>query len=256
VRPRSARPNAPKELTVPERKSEIDRILGTYQRYHEDDRILGRWDARNEGNRAMAEERRRATRDLLEQEGYFPLAERSVLDVGCGAGSELVPLIEWGADPTRLHGVDLLPDRIEIAKARLPAIDFRVGNAETLDFADESFDIVLLFTVFSSILDSHMSDNVAREVARVVKPGGAVVWYDFRWPSPYNRSTRPVWRRRIEAYFPSFRPVLQTLTVLPPLSRRLGRFTQTLYPLLGSVPLMRSHYFGLLIKPTSNSHAR
>lgn len=61
-------------------------------------------------------------------------------------------------------------------QGRFLLIDFRCGNAENLPYEDESFDIVMQFTVFTSILDSEMKQNIAREMLRVIKPDGIILW--------------------------------------------------------------------------------
>src|SRR5262249_39356732 len=115
-----------------------------------------------------------------------------------------------------------------------------------IDFPDRWFDIVTVFTVFSSILDRRMAENVARDISRVLANGGAIVWYDMRYPNPANRNVRPMSNARIRELFPSFEPELESLTVLPPVARRLGSGIDTIYPLLAGVPILRSHYLGLL----------
>jgi hypothetical protein len=105
-----------------------------------------------------------------------------------------------------------------------------------------SLDMVLLFTVFSSILDHRMAENVATEVRRVLKPGGAVLWYDFRYDNPSNPHTRGMTKRHIRRLFPGFTLNLRTITSLPPLARRLGRATSWLYPVLAAGPFLRTHY--------------
>ncbi len=97
---------------------------------------------------------------------------RSVLDVGCGAGTFtwlIAPMFE------RVAGLDPKAACIEEAKAAAKAkgidADFRVGEAEKMPFADGSFDVV----VFSNSLH-HIPgmDAAMAEAARVVKPGGLV----------------------------------------------------------------------------------
>jgi ubiquinone/menaquinone biosynthesis C-methylase UbiE len=61
--------------------------------------------------------------------------------------------MKYGARPENLYGIDLLDERIEEAKRLSPNIDFRCGNAEELPYEDGLFDIVIQFTVFTSILD-------------------------------------------------------------------------------------------------------
>lgn len=208
-----------------------------------------RYDPRNRGNQMVLAERRRAEKDLLDRAGWVPLGERRVLDVGCGTGSELAWMLELGASPARLAGVDLLPDRVAAARQAYPQIDFRQGNAEHLDFVDASIDLVMAFTVFSSILDAAMASNVAAEIQRVMRPGGALLWYDFRYDNPANRNVRGVGARRVRELFPKLEGKLHSLTVLPPLVRRLGPLAPVAYQVLAIAPPLRSHLCGLLRKP-------
>lgn len=227
--------------------TEADRIARAY------DHILGeraaRWDLGNRGNRAILEERRGLLVRVLERQGWLPLGDRSVLDVGSGGGAELASLRDLGASPSRLFGVDILPARVSAARAAYPDIDFRAGNAEKLDFPDGAFDLVLAFTIFSSILDADMARNVAREIVRVLKPGGGLLWYDFRYDNPSNPDVRGVTGRRARELFAGLSGRLQSVTLLPPLARRLGALTPAAYPALSLLPFLRSHLFGLLVKP-------
>jgi SAM-dependent methyltransferase len=225
--------------------SEAERIAGVY-REQAQRRGSSRWDLRNRGNRAILAERRELTARILAP--ALPLADRTVLEVGCGGGGELAYLLELGASAPRLVGVDLLPERIDAARQAFPELDFRVGNAEHLEFAGGTFDLVLAITLFTSILDATMARNVASEIARVLRPGGGLLWYDFRYDSPANRNVRGVGAARVRELFPGFQGELHTVTLIPPLARRLGPLTAAGYPLLASIPPMRSHLLGLLVK--------
>jgi SAM-dependent methyltransferase len=228
---------------------EVERLQRVYRDYESRDLPEQRWGEGNAGNRAIMRERNRVLGQLLEEHGLLPLAGIDILEVGCGAGGILAGLVELGAAADRLHGIDLLPDRVARARERFPEIDFRSGNAEHLPYADGSFDLVLLFVVFSSILDPEMKRNVARECARVLRPGGRVLWYDFRYDNPSNRHVRGVRRRELAGLFPGFDPALRTLTFVPQVARRLGPATDFLYPVLAAVPPLRTYYLGLLRKP-------
>ena len=76
-----------------------------------------------------------------------------------------------------------------------------------------------------------------------------MVWYDFRRDNPRNPNVRGVRKAAIEKLFPGFEMRLQTVTLLPPLARRLGKLTPVLLPVLTRVPFLRTHLLGLLIKP-------
>jgi ubiquinone/menaquinone biosynthesis C-methylase UbiE len=228
--------------------SEIDRLKRVYQNYRESPTAQLKWDESNLGNRAILRKWHRKTHFLLEDHGFWPLTGKRILEIGCGTGNVLASLLEFGANAEDLLGVDLLPDRIAEAQKRYPHIGFECANAEQLDFTDASFDLILVSTVFSSILDSGMAKNVAAEVCRLLKPGGAVLWYDFRYNNPRNPHVKGMTKHHIRALFPGLIIHLHTITLLPPLARRLGLLTTAIYPLLSAIPVLRTHYLGLLIK--------
>lgn len=92
-----------------------------------------------------------------------------VLDVGCGVGTFLRLVAGAGAVPA---GIDASAELVELARARLPGADLRVGEMESLPYEDDTFDLVTGFNSFF-----FATDMVAalREARRVAKPDGAVV---------------------------------------------------------------------------------
>jgi arsenite methyltransferase len=95
-----------------------------------------------------------------------------VLDVGCGTGRLAHWISERLGPEGRVVGIDPLPDRVAIARARDPGIRFEVGHAEDLTaFQDESFDAVCLSAVFHWIVDK---PRALAEIRRVLRPGGLV----------------------------------------------------------------------------------
>ena len=93
-----------------------------------------------------------------------------LLEVGCGIGVDSIQLAKCGFDVT---AVDLTENALEVAREfavlRDVSIDFRLGNAESLDFPDASFDAVYSFGVL------HHTPNIERSVAevrRVLRPSG------------------------------------------------------------------------------------
>jgi ubiquinone/menaquinone biosynthesis C-methylase UbiE len=103
-----------------------------------------------------------------------------LLEVGCGIGVDSIQLARCGFDVT---AVDLTESAIEVARdsarRRGVSIDFRVGNAEELDFADGTFDAVYSFGVLHHTPDI---ERAVAEVHRVLRPGGrAYVMLYHRW---------------------------------------------------------------------------
>jgi len=228
--------------------SEVERLRRVYYDYAERGLGATKWSAANPGNQAIERERRHQTEQWLRRAGLLPLTDKRILDVGCGAGKALAEFEVWGAKPDHLFGVDLLPDRIRQAQEQFPALSFQPANAERLPFPNQSFDLVLAFTVFSSILEPQMARNVRGQIQRVLRRGGGVLWYDFCLNNPFNPQVRGISRRGVQRLFSRFDCCLESLTLLPPLARRLGFLTPWLYPALAAFPFLRTHYLGLLIK--------
>ena len=227
---------------------EADRIRRVYGAYDEDPRVQARRDPDNRANVLIDRERVVAVDRALEGVGTVRLATADVLDVGCGAGDELERLVARGADRRRCHGIDLLPDRVEEARRRLPGVDIREGDARELPFPDATMDVVVLKVVLSSVLDPEVTARIATEVDRVLRPGGAVVWYDNRYPNPLNRHVRGISPRELARLFPGYEQRLRPVTVVPPLARRFDRAADHAYSTLNRMPLLRVRFAGVLVK--------
>ncbi|HLG73612.1 MAG TPA: class I SAM-dependent methyltransferase [Chloroflexota bacterium] len=229
-------------------ESEAARIRAVYRHYDTSPAEQAKRDPRNAGNLAIQRETRNALARLL---GSLPfsLSEANVLDAGCGAGAMLGWLVTLGCDPARCHGVDLLEDRIATAARRYPDMDFRWRDARDLPFGSASMDLVVCSTLFSSILQPSVASQVAAEIDRVLKPGGAVLWHDSRYPNPWNPRVRGYSRKDIQRLFPAWRIQARPTTVIPPAVRRLGGLAPAVYPLLARVPVLQVRYAALILKP-------
>lgn len=228
--------------------NEADRITNAYKGYSNDPTVTQKWARDNAGNRAIIAERGRVLAGIIRTHRRKPLSEAALLEIGCGEGRFLEELISLGAEPRKITGIDLLMDRIAEARSRFPAARFLCMNADELESMDRLFDIVVFSTVFSSILDPGMRETVAIRADRVLAIDGAILWYDFRYDNPSNRNVRGVTRRDITSLFPDYSQFLRTVTLLPPIARRLGSLTKVLYPVLAAVPMLRTHYIGLLVR--------
>lgn len=193
------------------------------------------------------QQRQRDVMKLLKQEGMLPLADKDILELGCGAGGVLLELLAAGASPSRLHGTDLLATRINQARQLLPNVALTCADGRQLPYPDNSFDILLQFTVFSSILSRSVCYTVAQEVRRVVRPGGLIVWYDF-WLNPKNKETWGIRPQQIRQFFPESDYSFQRITLAPPLARRVVPVSWTGALLLEKLRLFNSHYL-VAIRP-------
>jgi ubiquinone/menaquinone biosynthesis C-methylase UbiE len=236
---------APREARAQVRAEEA-RVRAAYARRAAGDRYA----YSNPAHLFLMQERERATLTLLERHGLLPLGSRPVLEVGCGTGQWLRDLVRWGAEPEALNGVDLLADRLSQARASCaPSVVLAQASATELPFPTARFDLVLQSTVFTSILDRGVRRAAAQEMLRVLRSGGAVLWYDYYFDNPRNPDVRRVGRRELEALFPGCRMVIERVTLAPPLARLLARHARPLCEMLAHVPWLRTHYLGLIWKP-------
>jgi ubiquinone/menaquinone biosynthesis C-methylase UbiE len=243
---REKRPQQHGEIgSVPSHLDEVRRIKEVYAQYDRSPAVLRRRDTRRPGNLWIEREREKACLALLRAHLPKPLEQCRILDLGCGHGELLHRFNVLGVPGENLVGVDLLPDRIETAARTYPNITFSQANAEKLRMPDGCFDVVICFALFSSILDQEMARNVAREAMRVTADQGCIVWWDLRLGNPMNPHVRGMGKGRIQQLFPGAHLQVRTLTLLPPVARRLGPFTSILYPILAKLPL-RSHLVGLI----------
>jgi ubiquinone/menaquinone biosynthesis C-methylase UbiE len=221
--------------------SEAERITRVYaQRQREGKETL--YSLFNEAQLYTIQARERALLRLLKQEGLVSLADSKILDVGCGDGGELRRFVGYGANPDNLYGVDLLGERATSAKALNPNIHVLHGNAERLPLCDDSFDMVMQFTMFSSILDRSVRQKVAGEMKRVAKPGGLIVWYDLRASNPRNPNVRGIRQSEIEALFPGCLSRWRRVTLAPPLARALAPLSWLSCHLLERTLVLCTHY--------------
>ncbi len=151
-----------------------------------------------------------------------------ILDVGCGYGFWLRYMVELGAHPGDLTGVDLSPERIDIAKGLNPAINWIHNEGTTLPFAPGSFDIVMQFVVFSSIHDTDSRKFLSREMCRVVKPNGMIFWIDLKKKRTNLHGFNDL---QVSELFPDFRVIYRKL-VHPYYFRRLHNHSAILADLL------------------------
>lgn len=195
------------------------------------------WDIANPGNVAIREElvaaASHAAADALRSGG-------DVLDAGCGTGWWLRRLAADGVAPARLHGVDVREAAVEAASRSLPEASVELADLRDLPHSGGRFAAVFVFTVLSSLADRTAVTLALRECWRVLAPGGVLVVWEPRVPTPLNRSTRLI-RRRDLAAATGARPSGRSVTLLPPLARRLGPATGRWYPRLVRVPALRTH---------------
>ncbi|HQQ71111.1 MAG TPA: class I SAM-dependent methyltransferase, partial [Alicycliphilus sp.] len=175
------------------------------------------------------------------------LAGRPLLEVGCGSGGNLLDLLRLGATPGQLTGIELLPERAGAARALLPqGVTIMQGDACAAPVPADSQQAVLAFTVFSSLLDAGYRQQFAQTLWRWVAPGGGVLVYDFVIDNPRNPDVRGLPLAELRTLFPDARLHSRSLTLAPPLARRLPA---ALIGAASLLPPLRTHRLTWAVKP-------
>jgi ubiquinone/menaquinone biosynthesis C-methylase UbiE len=140
-------------------------------------------------------------RNLIEEIELRP--GETILDVGCGSGVHDRAIVRRTNGENAITAIDI--NRYLLREARFLAekegvnssIDFRAGDAESLPFDDDNFDVTFSITVIEEV----DADRMLAEMVRVTKPGGrvGVVARSVDLPSIINLPLSPGLKTKLEA---------------------------------------------------------
>ncbi|GAA2244752.1 malonyl-ACP O-methyltransferase BioC [Kitasatospora cystarginea] len=159
-------------------------------RLHDDVRLAGAYQSGN----GMPESSLRAWAKLIGS--FAPCPAPAVVEIGAGTGMFCAALARWQrASP--VVGIDPSVPMLEQARRHnaLPGVHYLVGSAEALPVRTRSFDLALLSRVVHHLPDR---PSCARELARVLRPGGVVV-------------IRTTFRERLDALVYDYWPQLRAI---------------------------------------------
>ncbi len=120
-----------------------------------------------------------------------------VLDVGCGIGGATFPLAEITGPNGLAAGMDVSSAMIEVASGRCgkrEGLEFRVGEAGAIPYADDFFDVARCERVLLYLPDRI---GAIHEMKRVVKPGGSVCIMDSELDCTAVYSKKPWLTRKM-----------------------------------------------------------
>jgi SAM-dependent methyltransferase len=190
---------------------------------------------------------------LLRGAGFFPCSGKRVLEIGCGARGWLPDFEAWGVSRADLAGIELDEHRVQAIRQLLSGhclnaeqqleggADIRVGDASQLPWATESFDAVIQSTVFTSILSDELKTNVAREMLRVTRKDGLILWYDFVYNNPTNAMVRGIKLAEVGKLFPGCSLRSRSVTLAPPVARRIVPFSWLIGEFLQALKVLNTH---------------
>ena len=169
-------------------------------------------------------DRQEQIRNLREEAAKRLRLERGqkVLDLGCGIGGATFPLAEIIGPAGLAVGVDISSAMIEVAARRANGgvgIEFRVGEACAIPYADKFFDAARCERVFLYLPDRM---GAIREMMRVVKPGGRIVVMDTELDSTAVYSKKLTLTRKMTSIVAATMPNPNSARDLPALAKQAG----------------------------------
>ena len=233
---------------MPSFEQEIDRARRAYALRDADAGVAARYDALGPVNLFRLQERDWVVASLLRSQGLATLAGLDILEVGCGSGASLQRLVGLGADPRRLWGIDLVPDRAQVAVERLPGAAISVGSAHQLPYSDGAFDLVTQMMLFSSVVDGALRSAIAAEMRRTLRPGGLIVSYDAHG-GPTTPDFVPIPVPELERLFPGWHVTQRPVTLRWSLIQRIAPRSRLLAELAVRLPGLRSHTVAVIRAP-------
>jgi phospholipid N-methyltransferase len=189
-----------------------------------------------------SEERISKTKELFAK--YIPDASgKSVFELGAGHGGNVEMLKSFGFTQENIYLNELLPERIAHIKSHYPSLKLYEGNIFNIHI-DKKFDCIYQSTVFTSILDEKDRKELAKIIWQLLKPNGIVLWYDFIYNSPNNKTVKKVTVPEIKQLFPEAKNFeVRKVTLAPPIGRKVGK----LYKMF-NVPFLRTHVLAVIQK--------
>ena len=111
-----------------------------------------------------------------------------------------------------------------------------------MDIRSGPYDVILVSTVFTSILDEDFRKQLAEHLMGLLATEGCVLWYDFSYQNPMNKDVSGITIDQLRTLFPDRDVIAEKLTLTPPVALLVG----PLYKFFSWIPFLKSHVVALV----------
>ena len=195
---------------------------------------------------------------IFKNENFTNFDNCKVLEIGCGYNGIINEMFHLGVKRSNLYGIDLSSERIKKLSEHInntntdnlncEYADLKVGSADNLPWVSNTFDVVIISLVLSSILNNNLKQAICNEVLRVLNKKGFIIWYDFSLNNPSNKKVRGISKKEIFKLFSGQIIKLNKITCAPPITRRIAKYSWLLLYLLEKIKIFNTHYIGIIKK--------
>lgn len=189
-----------------------------------------------------AQEKERVILKVLSSLEYNDFKSLKLLEVGAGSGINLLRFIEYGFHSQNITANELQEERVESLKSNLPnSVKIVQGDILRAGLPSNYFDLILIFVVFSSILNKEYRKVVADKIWGLLASGGSIIWYDFVYNNPKNKDVVGISVKELQELFPHGKFINKKVTLAPPIARIVTKIHPALYSVFNFFPFLRTH---------------
>lgn len=182
---------------------------------------------------------------ILNQKFGELLNKIKFLEIGAGNGYNLFFFARLGIPWQNMWANELLEYRLRTLEELFPKVKTLPGDALKIN-ANIKFDLILISTVLTSILDDQYKSALAEKAFSMLNNNGIIILYDFVCNNPKNRDVKGISRKEIKKLFPKASLIkFKKVTLAPPIGKRIGKAYNLLNVLL---PFLRSHVIAVIFK--------
>lgn len=222
-------------------KDEIQRIKQSYDKRKREEKAPTSLIARY--NSYVKRERESVYKCCLVN-NFASIDSLKLLEIGAGTGDNILFFNQLGFRWSDLYANELLSEREEVLREKIPSATILGGNALEID-SKTNYDVIFQSIVFTSILSDSFKQKLASKMLTLLKQGGIILWYDFIYNNPSNKDVKGVGKEEIKVLFPQCTIDFFPVTLAPPIGRRIG----SLYSLINTLfPFLRTHVVAVIKK--------